>query len=408
MNVCKELDNKNATFSPNLTDVEESAKRTYGQGVRLFAIAKRELDAPETLSLSLEENYDECKSIATILGLACEEFLKAIYIYEQRVTSTAVESIWNSIKFKRPKLDDQGNRMYSSDGRRIDIDPHELDNLIQMISPSARTMLETNLLTIPMESTERHKEITIVDILKSKGKLIAQEKMERGKYSSWLEMHKKIFVDARYGGETNHDMSLEFLFHLTQQIQAVAQFYISPLDKQNFQVSDRELMDLPDDIQKLFNYNQNLISRKLIELISKEPEKQELLLKILAHEEIIKKLTELRPNYFCLLLEKMNISEIILVSSLLQYIDKNKQNNINEFNYLKLFDINQLVWICIWLKSYTKQELDVNLIKEFEQVIGTIAESVYMTNNYKNDYKINNFIPEDELLKYNNYNINKY
>ena len=80
----KELDLRN-TYNPNLSNIQESAERTYGEANSFFR--KEELYMKDvearivTGELSSEKDiYDECHAIAADLAKCCEMYLKALYL----------------------------------------------------------------------------------------------------------------------------------------------------------------------------------------------------------------------------------------------------------------------------------------------------------------------------------------
>ena len=109
-----ELDAKNI-YKPNLDDINESAKRTYGEANSFFK--KEELYLKEierqlvTGELSSEEQiYDECHAIASDLAKCCEMYLKALFLYEHRDGSLKCNELWAILeaKMKEDKTKEDG------------------------------------------------------------------------------------------------------------------------------------------------------------------------------------------------------------------------------------------------------------------------------------------------------------
>lgn len=90
------------------------------------------------------------------------------------------------------------------------------------------------MLTIPMGSTENNSSISILDLLLEKGVLQRDNQISEEEYTSWILKHKKTFEEARYSGQKQYDVNVEFLYHLATQIRAVAQFIIEPKMNKNF------------------------------------------------------------------------------------------------------------------------------------------------------------------------------
>lgn len=110
----RELDAKN-NYKPNLDDINESARRTYGEANSFFRKEKIYLEAIEkqltTGELSSEEQiYDECHAIASDLAKCCEMYLKALFLYEHKDGSLNCKELWSILgaKMKEDKTKDDG------------------------------------------------------------------------------------------------------------------------------------------------------------------------------------------------------------------------------------------------------------------------------------------------------------
>ena len=325
----KELDIKNV-YTPDLQNIQESAERTYGEANSFFR--KEELyllDIERRLNNGTltdpKDIYDECHAIAADLAKCCEMYLKALYIYENNIPGNEIDSIWNKLKNFEYQSDSMGNLIYKTssgvitfvkydengaplvdeNGKKIYFDKfgnvyndnnrgskikrngHQLDRLIELLSPESRLYLETRMLSIPMSETEKNGSISIIDVLQNKGVLDTEEHITKEQYESWIEQHKKTFEESRYSGEKKYDVNIEFLHHLANQIKAVAQYKIEPKSDQIFTITDEEISKLPIEIQKIASYNRNIISEKLIKILA-------------ANDEIKKKITLLFSKKFFL------------------------------------------------------------------------------------------------------------
>ena len=310
----KELDIKNV-YTPDLQNIQESAERTYGEANSFFR--KEELyllDIERRLNNGTltdpKDIYDECHAIAADLAKCCEMYLKALYIYENNIPGNEIDSIWNKLKNFEYQSDSMGNLIYKTssgvitfvkydengaplvdeNGKKIYFDKfgnvyndnnrgskikrngHQLDRLIELLSPESRLYLETRMLSIPMSETEKNGSISIIDVLQNKGVLDTEEHITKEQYESWIEQHKKTFEESRYSGEKKYDVNIEFLHHLANQIKAVAQYKIEPKSDQIFTITDEEISKLPIEIQKIASYNRNIISEKLIKILAANDE----------------------------------------------------------------------------------------------------------------------------------------
>lgn len=108
------LDAKN-NYKPNLDDISESAKRTYGEANSFFKkeeLYLKEIERQITSgeALSEEQIYDECHAIASDLAKCCEMYLKALFLYEHRDGSLKCNELWSILeaKMKEDKTKDDG------------------------------------------------------------------------------------------------------------------------------------------------------------------------------------------------------------------------------------------------------------------------------------------------------------
>lgn len=381
----KELDIKNI-YNPNLADIQESAERTYGEANCFFR--KEELylnDIANRLAsgenFSDKEIYDICHAIASDLAKCCEMYLKALYIYENNISGNLIDDLWSKLKnteFKsdskgnllyqtpngiitRTKYDSNGNPVYDNNGKIVYVDDsgntytensrgakikmngHQLDRLIDLLSPESKLLLETRMLTIPMNITEENRSISILDLLQEKGVLAIDEKITQAQYSGWLEQHKKTFEEARYSGQQNSVVNIEFLFHLTTQIKAVAQYKIDPKNNQKFSITDAELAKLPSEIQNIAASHSHFLSQELIKLIVSDEEAKDKIKELFSKQYILPK--SVSSNNFYDMIKNMSREEIIYMTSLCYIVDiydkldiSNDEKNIKN-KYEKIFKV---------------------------------------------------------------------
>ena len=131
----KELDLRN-TYEPNLNDIQESAKRTYGEANSFYEKEEVYLKYLETKILSgglssKEDIYDKCHAIASDLAKCCEMYLKAIiYIYEHNIPENQIDKIWEKLKNADYKTDNMGNLIYETPSGKITFLKYDKDNNI--------------------------------------------------------------------------------------------------------------------------------------------------------------------------------------------------------------------------------------------------------------------------------------
>lgn len=370
----QELDSKN-TYNPDLQNIEESAERTYGEANSFFR--KEELYIKDIENrirngelTSEKDIYDECHAIASDLAKCCEMYLKALYIFENNIPGNQINIIWDKLKNSEFKTDDKGNLIYlnssgditfvkydddgnsikdnngkiiyydkdgntyneNTRGSKIKRNGHQLDRLIELLSNESRMLLETRLLTIPMNITENNDSVSIIDFLQDKGKLDPYNQISEEQYLGWLDQHKKTFEESRYSGQRKYDINLEFLFHLATQIKAVVQFKMNPSDKQNFVITDEELESVPKDILKgIETFHRSLLSQELVSLIANDEEVKDKLNTIFSKPYFVLP-TCVSSSTFCNMLKCMDSNEIEYVSVLSYYIEWYKDFEKNEQN----------------------------------------------------------------------------
>ena len=382
-------------YQPNLSDIEESARRTYGEANSFFR--KEELylaDIERRLStgeLRLKEDiYDEVHAVASGLAECCEMYLKALYIYENKDGNLSIEHIWDELKktvFKKdengkliyrtsngvityPKydannnvmLDSNGDEIYTDDqnniynpnnrGSKIKMNGHDLDRLIKLLSEESQMLLEVRMCTIPMEktSTKGNKVISIIDILRDKNILSLNNQMTKSNYYSWVESHRKAFEEARYSGQIDSDVNLEFLYHLATQIKAVAQYKMNPTQEQLFSVTDEELKSLPKEIQSLVEFDKKLVSQDLIKLVANNESAKSKLIYLISNN-YIKYLNGVKTRNFYNLLDKFQLDELKHVIQLCMILCDYDNNPFYRYCYFKRLSGNTIISLCLDIKS---------------------------------------------------------
>lgn len=304
-------------YNSDLSDITESARRTYGEANVFFNMSVNELIAllsemNDHYLPAREVLYDEVNAIASILAASCEMYLKAIYLYEHRDDGVSVDELWDKMRSSEFKKDEFGDNVYEKElptgekvnvfvmrgadgsvirdrfgkplycdkynnaytegdqGRKIKMSGHDLDRLINMLSPETIFMLESRMKSIAMNETAKNKRISIVDIMELNKLLSRQGKVSREDYLGWVDMHKKTFEEARYAGQKRRTVSIEFLHHLATQIKAVAQYKLDPRENQIFTLSEEELKAQPEEIKILAKENPRLISQALVRAMASD------------------------------------------------------------------------------------------------------------------------------------------
>lgn len=313
MNHCGDLDKKNI-YVPNLQNIYECSVRQFLEGNYFFEMA--EFGIKKTLKEDIIELiYDSCNAIASCLAFACESFLKALYIHENNIAGNKIDDIWENLK-KPEKIDPTRNKKK--------VKGHDLDILIDNLSLDSKILLETRMLTIEMNKTEKYHQIDIFDILLKNEKIKKLNTMQTQKYYSWIEQHKRTFEKSRYGGQEYHKVNIEFLYHLAIQIRAVAQYKICPTDNQLFLLECNNIDNLPDELIDLYKVNRFYINEKLIKLITNNPEKKLELIKIVKDKSLMQFIKQIKID-FDFILRNLKYDELKIIA---EYI-----NNYNfEYN----------------------------------------------------------------------------
>ena len=239
----REIDIKN-TYNPNLDDKRESYKRTYGEANEFYDEIVLYLNNLSTKINNLipEQIYDSCSAVASDLAKCCEMYLKALYIYENKLNYNSVKDIWNVLKNSSFKVDKNGNPIYfleedgtrkytyikvdnngnketdlsgnniyvddngniykeGKQGRKIKMNGHQLDRLIDILSNDTKMLLEMRMCTIPIENTELYNQVSLFDVLKICNIIFPRRKMYQTEYLDWVDKHKKTFEEARYSNK---------------------------------------------------------------------------------------------------------------------------------------------------------------------------------------------------------------
>ena len=364
------LDLKN-NYEPDLDDIKEAALRTKTQAECFFKIIDLSIKNTNLDVITNEMVYDISNSFATILAEACELYLKALYLLDRSMLDVSVKELWKELSSTKDKFDSEGNRVYDSTGKRERIKGHDLDNLIAIQTIETKLMVETRIMTIPIENTESHKKVTFIDVLKNKGVLFSSEVMTSSEYEGWLERHKRTFEEARYGGQKNHDFNLEFLYHLTSQIKAVSDYKFDIVRENDFVISDDEIKELPIELQKLFSFNEKFVTMRLVKLISQNTTKRDELIMIVNQDDLLQEFLELKSNTFYLFFENMSFDEINFIYLFIKYLKNLDFSNYkNEYTYLCSVSTEHLVSYCILLKSLGISKINLEAMSILEQTFG--------------------------------------
>lgn len=378
--------------------------------------------------------YAKKRAAVSMLAECCEMYLKALFLYEHRSGSLTCKELWSileakikedksrddarvrdkngnivyyqtasdnetplhhpdgTIKYVYAKVDSSGNLEKNADGNQIYVDKlgneydenrkgkavktngHALDRLIELLSPESRLMLETRLFTIPMDTTEKNRNVSIIDILQRKGLVSSNEHISRDQYDGWLDQHKRAFEEARYPGEKRTLINIEFMYHLENQIRAVVQYMMNPKKTQKFTITDEEFGRLAPEIKQLASINANLLSAPLIKLIAEDETIKSKVFNIFSQNYILP--NDISQINFYYIIKLMSSNEIECVSYLCwlmkninQLDDKYIKNN-NQIDKLKAyklvqsfkrFNINsrQIVEYCIEIKRIFKNMIEI-------------------------------------------------
>lgn len=478
----KELDIKNI-YNPDLNSIKESAERTYGEANAFFEIIELYLkNETEINTFTIQQIYDKTNAIATQLAMCCELYLKALYIFENNIEGNKIEEIWKKLKTSEYKIDSNGNHIYlleqndnktytyvkvdkngkreldkngeniyidknnniyyeGKQGKKIKQSGHQIDRLINMLSTDSQKLLEIRMLSIPSANTDMYDKVTIYDELKKINLISTNQKISYEKYISWLEQHKKTFEQARYSGQAKHAINLEFLYHLTKQIKAVADYKISPSKNQKFNlklnkheptnvdasfiadaiknqeknlwktlppnndneiksfVSNEEISPLPDKIQDIFQFiNLRIMSKEFLNLIKNNNEIQTKLMYMINCCGIYF-FEEINSSALSKLLISFSQEEISYVVKICKLVSQEhlfpfvhrsqEQKNIeNIITALKLlnYNVNDIIDYMVYLKKKYNCQINSDLFINF-------IDYAQILNNYydmiDNDIKEN-------------------
>lgn len=421
---------------------------------------------------SKKQIYDECHAIASDLAKCCEMYLKALFLYEHRNGSLKCNELWSILEAKMredntkddgrvrdkngnvvyfqtkkdnngyeiplrysdgaiiyvyakvdssgtPAKDSEGNQIYvdklgneyddSRKGKAVKTNGHALDRLVELMLPESRLLLETRMLTIPMETTEKNGTVSILDKLQENGLLSSEEHISQEQFAGWLDQHKKTFEESRFSGQKEYDVSVEFMYHLATQIRAVVQYEMAPKKNQQFTITKEDLLKLPHEIRQLASFHSEFISEELIKLIISDENIKNKIIKLLSQQYILP--DGISQKNFYDMIKSFNIDEINYVSYLC-YMARNYQQlnpgvmEDDKHNFKKAFKIaalfnaiklssNKIIGLCIQIKSI----LGINIGSKtfdllFEALVGDKLYKKYNYYNdeiYKNIYKIDNF-----------------
>ncbi len=453
----KELDLRN-TYNPNLQEIQESAERTYGEANSFYRKEELYLKDVERRIMSGElssekDIYDECHAIASDLAKCCEMYLKALYIYEHNIPGNQIDELWEKLKNSEFKTDERGNLIYvtpageitfvryddngepikDSNGKLIYFDKdnnvytennrgskikrngHQLDRLIELLSQESRLLLETRMLTIPMESTEQNNSVSILDVLLKKGVLSQENQISSEQYVGWIEQHKKTFEEARYSGQKKYDVNVEFLYHLATQIKAVVQYRMDPKNNQKFTVTDEELSQLPKEIQQMASFHSYLLSEDLIKLIANSDEIKNKIILLFSDKYVLPP-RNVSPLDFYNMIKLMDEKEIIYVSYICYMIQNYDKLNSSIVREQQSKETNKAIEIVGMLNKIGVAPSKV--IGFFVQIKETFGKSIHIGNDsigkllkilrnkiahddyYAGKYYINKFNYESNKINY--------
>lgn len=466
----REIDAKN-TYEPNLDDKKESYERTYGEANEFYDAIVLYLNklGTEINILSPEQIYDSCSAVASDLAKCCEMYLKALYIYENKLNFNNINDIWNVLKNSSFKIDKNGNPIYfleqdgtkkytyikvdnngnketdlngnniyvddtgniykeGKQGRKIKMNGHQLDRLIDILSNDTKMLLEMRMCTIPMENTEFYNHVSLFDVLKICNIIFPRRKMYQTEYLDWVDKHKKTFEEARYSGQNVSNVNLEFLFHLATQIKSVSQFKINPTNTQDFNIvvdgdllikqgefdigkilvklqqdvtnslkydkvrevtyntlSEDEFKSMPNELQKFFSFDLRLLSDELIELVKNDKEVEDKISFINMHncKSILR---EVSNSTFYNLVKCCDIKEIDYILKLCYdvnriYYPSKIDDNVGNDEYIKnivsffrifTFSIDDIINYSIFIKNKYNFEISSDMYMVFADFMDAI------------------------------------
>ena len=450
----KELDLRNI-YNPNLDDIQESAERTYGEANSFFRKEELYLKDIETRIsngelISEKDIYDECHAIASDLAKCCEMYLKALFIYENNIPGNQINELWEKLKNREFKTDEKGNLIYQTTngiitfakydsngepeldendkiiyvddqgntysennrGSKIKMSGHQLDRLIELLSPESRLFLESRMLTIPMDATEQNNSVSILDLLQKKGILDTQQQISREQYNGWIEQHKKTFEEARYSGEKKYDVNVEFLYHLTTQIKAVVQYRMDPKENQVFTVTDEELAKLPEEIRQLASLNSHLLSEELVKLIANNEEIKNKIISLISNKYVASTINTSSTD-FCKMIKFMNINEISYILYLLYIIENYNKLDLEVIGEKAKEDTKKTLEIAkiLSLLGITPSNI-IGFFVQLKEIFGTNMiienDSIEKLLRILRNEIVHNKYPKAQNNSYGNYTMNDY
>lgn len=442
MNVFTELSQKN-TYQPNLTSTQESCERTYRQAIRKLDKITQYYSSLDLSQLSEKDIYDASCEAAADLALCCELFLKSIYIYENGLKGTNIDVMWNNLARPQVKdqngndmyinngvismirvdsdgnhiLDENGNKTYIDEngntlrngqqGKKIQKSGHDLEYLITtVISDESRLLLEIMMTANLMEETDKHTKVDLIDILTSKGAVESERKVTESQYKGWLNQHAVTFVDARYAGQSYHNIEVAFLFHLATQCKALAQYVIEPDKKENVNLTEEEMRNIPNVISKVAAISKRLVTQDLIKLVIHDDKKRKKLEGI-NQPGIIELFLAVKPSHFYSLISDFEIDEIAFVCESMSKCSRKKTHNANSNDsfelLLSMIKPKEFLGTCVYLKKLTKYKINKELMVLLVEKL--LSKMIY-ENNYQDEIIYNKFeydIPKDFNIINKNY-----
>lgn len=443
MNIFTELSQKN-TYQPNLTSTQESCERTYRQAIRKLDKITQYYSNMDLSKLSEEDIYDACCEAAADLALCCELFLKSIYIYENGLKGTNIDVMWENLTHpqltdsngnemyidkngvisyvyvdanKQPILDERGNKTYIDEngnilrngqqGKKLKKSGHDLEHLITtVISDESRLLLDIMMTANLMEETDKHTKVDLIDILTSKGAVESERKMTESQYKGWLNQHAVTFVDARYAGQSYHNIEVAFLFHLATQCKALAQYVIEPDKKENVNLTEEEIRNIPNVISKVATISKRLVTQDLIKLVIHDDKKRKKLEGI-SQPGIIELFLTAKPSHFYSLVSDFEIDEIAFICESMSRCSRKKQHTGNENDsfelLLSIIKPKEFLGTCVYLKTLTKYKINKKLMVLLVEKL--LSKMIY-EKNYKDEITYNKYeynIPKDFNIINKNY-----
>ncbi|MGM9875474.1 MAG: hypothetical protein ACI32H_06100 [Bacilli bacterium] len=201
---------------------------------------------------------------------------------------------------------------------------------------------------------------------KKNGVLSVENQITSEKYHGWLDQHKKTFEEARYSGQKNSEVNVEFMYHLETQIKAVAQYKIDPKNNQEFGVTYEDISKLPSEIKELVSFNPDVLSGKLIKLIVSDENIKKKIINLFSKDNFLP--SNISPKNFYNMIKMMDQGEILYVSYMCyvneisenklrlnyKFMKSEKSKKISEMaNSLRYYNFssNQIVGLCCQIKS---------------------------------------------------------